>query len=113
MQLTELESDLLGDLVGDDHSLHEIFGFVRLHQPNAEDSEVLRIGRELVATWVSRGWLALAGNGAMWGATRSIADLVPLVDSLGVDATRYFVGSPWIQLSPKAYADVEWLSGAS
>ena len=113
MHLTQLESDLLGDLAGDDHSLHEIFGFVRLHYPNADDSEVLRIGRNVVQTWVNRGWLALAGDGAMWGAARSTADLVPLMDSLGVDATHYFVGSPWLKLARQAYADVEWLSGAS
>lgn len=113
MQLSELEADLLGDLAGDDHSLHEVFAFVRHHQPTAKDEEVLRIGRDLVATWVARGWLVLAGDGAMWGAARGTPDLVPLIDRLGTDATRFFVGSPWLRLGPQAYADVDWLRPAS
>ena len=113
MQLTELESDLLGDLAADDHSLFEVFGFVRNHHRDASDDEVFRIGRELVASWVERHWLKLAGDRSMWGAARSPADLVPLIDSLGTDATRYFVGSPWLDLASQAYVDVAWLPRAS
>ena len=113
MQLTELETDLLGDLSRDDHSLHEVFAFVRHHHPKADDGEVLRIGRELVESWVGRDWLVLAGTGAMWGAAKSTADLVPLIDRLGTDATHFFLGSPWLRLGPRAYADVDWISPAS
>ena len=112
MELTSLESDLIGDLAQDDHSLYEVFEFVRLHHPDLDAPSVLATGRELVAKWVGRGWLALAGDGAMWGAAHSIGDLVPIIDRLGEDATRYFVGSPWLRLAPQAYVDIEWLKRA-
>jgi hypothetical protein len=109
MDLTSLENDLLGDLRGDDHSLYEVFGFVRHHHPGSDDREVFCIGRELVATWIGRGWLALAGSGAQWAGLRSVDELVPSLDRLDVEATRYFVGSPWVTLAPKALSDVDWL----
>ncbi len=110
MELSDLEKDLLGDLADDDHSLHEVFGFVRLHYPKADDSEVLTIGRILIASWIERGWLALAGSGPMYVGVTEVQDLIALVDRVGTDVTRFFVGSPWIRLSPKARSDVEWLS---
>jgi hypothetical protein len=113
MHLTALETDLLGDLAGDDHSLHEMFAFVRHHHPAAADEEVLRIGRELLATWVARRSLVLAGDGPMWGAAQSTSDLVPLIDRLGTDATHFFVGSSWLRLGPQAYLDIDWLPPAS
>jgi hypothetical protein len=108
MDLSPLENDLLGDLKGDDHSLYEVFEFVRLHHPG-KDREVFRLGRELIATWIGRGWLALAGSGAQWAGLRSVNEVLPLLDRLNVDSTRFFVGSPWLTLAPKALTDVDWL----
>ena len=113
MELTELEQDLLGDLAQDDHALYEIFAFVRHHHPDFEDGGVFAAGRALVDCWIQRRWLVLAGDGAMWGAARSIDDVVPLLDRLGVEATQYFLGAPWLRLAPKAYSDVEWLGPAA
>jgi len=112
-QLDPIETDFLGDMAQDDHSLHEIFGFVRNHRPQASDDEVLAAGREIVSKWLDRGWLQLAGDGNMWGAARSVADLLPLIDRLGTDVTRYFVGSPWLRLTPQAVNDVPWLRGTA
>ena len=112
MELSLLEKDLLGDLAQDDHQLYEVFEFVRLHHPELSEDGVLSTGRALVAAWVQHGWLALAGDGAMWGAAHSVADLVPIIDRLGPAATRYFEGSPWLSLAPRAYADIEWLKPA-
>ena len=113
MELSTLEKDLLGDLASNDHSLHEVFAFVRLHFPKANDVEVLRIGRELIVAWIERGWLALAGSGPMYVGVSAVGDLPAMVDRLGADATRFFLGSPWIRLTSKARTDVEWLSPAS
>jgi hypothetical protein len=109
MNLSPLENDLLGDLAQDDHSLYEIFEFVRLHHPALEGQGVLAMGRALVSSWVERNWLEFAGDGAMWRSARAVTDLVPIIDRLGPDVLRYFVGSPWLRLAPQAYADVEWL----
>ena len=110
MELTALENDLLGDLAKDDHSLYEVFGFVRLHHPELDELGVLAAGRALVATWVEREWLMLAGDRTLWGAAASIGDLVPPIARLGSDASYYFVGSPWLRLAPQAYVDVTWLN---
>ena len=113
MQIDPLETDILGDLAQDDHSLYEIFEFVRGRQPDASDSEILATGRQILTNWVQRGWLQLAGDGAMWGAAKSVADLLPLVDRLGPDVTRFFLGSPWLRLTSKAVSDVPWLGGTA
>ncbi len=113
MHIDPIETDILGDFAQDDHSLYELFEFVRGHQPRASDSEVLTAGRQILATWLQRGWLQLAGDGAMWGAARSVDDLLPLVDRLGPNATRFFVGSPWVRLTTKAVSDVPWLRGTA
>ena len=84
IQIDPIETDILGDFARDDHSLFEIFDFVRGHQPHSSDSEVFTIGRQILASWVQRGWLQLAGDGAMWGAARGV-----VVASLLVDLTLY------------------------
>ena len=110
MQLSPLETDRLGDLAQDDHSLYEIFEFVRLHHPELTDDGVLSTGRELVAAWVSRKWLALAEDGVMREPAQSTDDLLPIIDRVGTSATRHFNGSPLVSLAPQAFADVEWLN---
>ena len=113
IKLDQIETDVLGDLAQDDHSLYELFEFVRGHRRDASDAEVLTSGRQILANWVQRGWLELAGDGAMWGAARSLDDLLPLVDRLGINATRFFVGSPWLRLTNKAVIDVPWVRGTA
>jgi hypothetical protein len=109
MNLSPLENDLLGDLAQDDHSLYEMFEFVRLHHPALEDQGVLAMGRALVSSWVERNWLELAGDGAMWGSARTVTDLVPIIDRLGQDVLHYFVGSPWLRSRRK---HTQMLSGS-
>jgi hypothetical protein len=108
-QLDALEEDLLGDLGQDDHSLYEFFEFVRLHRPEYDDGAVFKTGRALVADWVSRGWLELSEDRGTWGDAQTISDLLPILDSRGTEATRYFDNSPWLRLGANAYADVDWL----
>ncbi len=112
MHLTPLETDLLGDMAEDDHGLWEVFEFVRLHHPNAADGEVFKIGRDLLATWIDRGWLRLAGEVPKWGLAQAMTDVLPIVDKHGIEATRHFDGAPWLDLAPRAYADVKWLRRA-
>ena len=112
VELTELEVELLRAFAQHDLPLHEIFAVVAEHHADFTDAGVFAAGRAVVATWIDRSWLVLAGDGAMWGAAHSIADVVPLLDRLGADAVQYFVGAPWLRLGPAAYADIEGLAPA-
>jgi len=111
MELTPLERDLLGDLAADSHALWEIFGFVRLHHPGLPDEAVLGLGRSLISSWLDRRWLAL-GTAADAPVSITLADLLPLIDRLGVAATYGFTGAPWLDLAEQAYVDVKWLRPA-
>jgi hypothetical protein len=55
MQIDPIETDILGDMAQDDHSLYEIFEFVRGHHPDAFDTEVFATGRQILANWIQRG----------------------------------------------------------
>lgn len=111
MQLSPLEADFLGDLAQDDHALYEVFHFVRHHYPMADDREVLRRGRELVATWLERGWLAIIPEAAAEPVPATDGLLV-LIDEHGSAGTYYFDGAPRLVLGPAAYRDVEWVGPA-
>ena len=108
MKLTELEEDLLGDLAQDDHAVYEVFHFVRAHHPAAEDAEVLRVGRNLVAQWLQRGWLALSEHDGL-KPPGGAGDLLNIIDRKGIEGTYEFANAPWLALAPKAREDVEWL----
>jgi hypothetical protein len=56
-KLNATETDFLGDLCQSEHDLWEIFGFVRLHQPGLQDTEVLRVGVEMILRFSAEvGW---------------------------------------------------------
>ncbi len=112
MDLTALERDLLGDVAQDAHGLWEVFAFVRLHHRGLSEPELLQVGRDLLATWIARGWLALGAVEEGSPAIERIEELVPLVDRLGPRAMDTFEGVPWLELGAKAYQDVPWLSDA-
>ena len=111
MELTRLEADLLGDLARDDHALFEVFHFVRLHHPDAGDEEVLRRGRDLVAAWLRRGWLAVLPES---GSTPVAATdgLLASIDARGIAGTYGYDGAPRLVPGPAAYRDIEWLAPA-
>ena len=111
MELTRLETDLLGDMAQDDHALYEVFHFVRLHHPDADDTEVLRRGRELVATWLQRGWLAVLPNGTATPVQATEA-LLAIIDTQGIAGTYHFDGAPRLVPGLAAYRDVEWMRPA-
>lgn len=111
MQLSPLEADFLGDLAQDDHALYEVFHFVRHHHPTADDTEVLRRGRELVSTWLGRGWLVVVAEDLAEPATATEV-LLALIDQHGTAGTYHFDGAPRLALGPAAYRDVEWIGPA-
>ena len=111
MELTPLETDLLGDIAQDDRALYEVFHFVRLHHPDADDYDVLRRGRELVATWLCRGWLAVLADGNSTPVPATDA-LLSIIDQQGIAGTYGYDGAPRLVPGPGAYRDVEWIRPA-
>jgi hypothetical protein len=110
VELSRLEEDLIGDLAQDDHALYEVFFFVRHHAGDEPDERtILPLGRVLLDSWIQRGWLAIAPNPSETARIDQVAQIIPLVDSLGETATQYFVGAPWLRLGKKAYEDLPWL----
>jgi hypothetical protein len=114
MQLSPLEEDILGELAWDSHGVGELAGFVRASQPELDDPGVFRLTRALLATWIERGWLALASDPRPGGGLSSIEDLLPYLDrhgprALAVDGD---VELPEVDLTLQAFRDVAWLRGA-
>ncbi len=109
MELTQLETDLLGDLNQDDHSSWEVFEFVRLHHSAASDNEVFTIGRQLIASWMDRGWLTISESSQRNSQTVTMGDLLNQIDQMGRAATYAHEGALSIDLTDKAYQDVPWL----
>jgi len=99
MSLTPLEADFLGDLAQDDYDLWELFQFVRLHHPEDADGGLAR-GRELLATWLAKGWIEDAlGNLDAQGILASL-------DQLGAKGADYSDRSPRLHLSRLGHAVV-------
>lgn len=111
MELSKLEEDFVGDLVHDDHGVFEVFYFTRLHHPAADEEAVFRIGRELIETWIARGWLQVAKSPAGDSAIERIEQLSPLLEREGPRLMHAAHDSVWIGLTDRARADVPFLRG--
>lgn len=114
MDLTQLERDLIGDMAQDDHCLFEIFQFVRLH--HGDDLATVRaVGRDLLASWVARGWLETVSGPPFEDDTSpvTITDVLGLVDRAEILDAGFVGADTWLRLTDQAYVDVEWLSPAS
>ena len=99
MSLTPLEADFLGDLAQDDYDLWELFQFVRLHYPEDEDRGLAR-GRDLLATWLGKGWIEDALG------TLDAQGILESLDQLGAKGADYADQSPRLHLSRLGHAVV-------
>ena len=115
MTLTPLESDLLGDMAQDDHDLFEVFQFVRLHHGH-DEAQVRQVGRALLASWIARGWLALAEDASVHDrsdAPSNISAVLKLVDQAETLGADFPGANTRLRLTGQARADVEWLGAAT
>jgi len=94
MQLSQLQQDLLGDLAEHTHGIWEVFAFVKLHHPLANDAEIFFIGREVLQRRIERGWLLLAAQPLQPTTVTTLAEAIRLLDSMGSSAIRYREGAP-------------------
>jgi len=111
--LTQMESDILGDLAWDDHYLGEVVAMVRGAHPLGDDYGVYRELVALLESWIARGWLTLAPRRTRPGLLSSIEQLVPYLEQYGPDAVteESDVVLPEVTLTEQAFRDVEWLRG--
>ncbi|HWG32751.1 MAG TPA: hypothetical protein VN650_01190 [Gemmatimonadaceae bacterium] len=109
--LTELESDILGDMAWDSHGVGEIVGLIRSANPLYADAEIYRDLLELLTSWIDRGWLSVVAQPAHELPVASIADLLPYLERHGISAVSLdsAVPLPEIDLTRQAFVDVEWL----
>ena len=109
MELSSLESDLIGDLAQDSHGLWEIFEFIKLHHPESSEQAIFNRGREIIASWLARGWLSLPADPKLRGGVTSENELLSLINHLGKKVMVASDELPWVDLSEKAFHDVVWL----
>jgi hypothetical protein len=109
MQLSPVETSMLVDMAQDTHQLYEVYAFVRHEHPELSEIEVVNAGRELLQSWVKRGWLR-AFQSRTSSALMSGDELLAAVDSLGPHATDPTRGVIVLELAERAAVDVDWLS---
>jgi hypothetical protein len=111
MQLTELETDILGDMAEDSHGVGELVGFIRSRDPGASNAAIFRQLRTLLASWIARGWLQLASPNRPRAGLLSIDQLLPWLDGHGPEVVGLDsqVVLPEVDLTDRALADVPWL----
>jgi hypothetical protein len=112
MNLSAVESDLLGDLAQDTHGIWEVFEFVRLHNSTASEAETFETGLALLRGWVERGWLSVSSTPLYPSSIRTPSEALSWLDRTGPSAIRYVPDAPSIDLSAKAIADNPWVAGA-
>ncbi len=95
-ELSNVEFDFLGDLCGDDHDLWEIFQFVRLHEPELSERAVAMRGRDILISWLERGWIQITDSDA---ALMSTARLIGLLEERADSAADYFDYAPCIRIT--------------
>ena len=112
--LTPLESEILGEMAWDSHLVGEIMGFVRSSMPYPSDYSVFRETYELLDKWIERGWLDLGKQPHDCEGISTIQDVLPYLERHGPSLTspESDVPLPEVDLTDKAFLDVEWLRGA-
>ena len=112
--LTPLESDILGDMAWDSHSVGEIIGFIRSANSWYSDVEIYQELIALLRSWVERGWLRVLEKPTYGVGLNDISELIPYLEHHGPDlvSLESDVPLPEIDLTDQAFEDVEWLRGA-
>jgi hypothetical protein len=111
--LTQLESDILGDLVWDDHSVGEVVPMIRSAYPMLDEYGIYRELVALLESWIQRGWLTIVVPPTQRSLLSSIDQLLPYLAQHGPDAIAEDSEAPLPQvtLTEQAFRDVEWLRG--
>jgi hypothetical protein len=106
IKLSKLEEDFVGDLAQDNHGVWEAFEFARFHYPGAVKSEVWTIGRDLLNSWISRGWLEVRSG---VGDPLPTSALTRLLDEGPGRAMQPLRDSLWLVPASRAFEDITWL----
>jgi hypothetical protein len=110
-ELTALEQDILGDMAWDSHGIGELAGFYRAANPTATDADVFDFVRDLISSWIDRGWVTIGPENRERVGLESIDDVVGFLHEYGpdlfsLDSDRRL---PEVNLTEQAFHDVPWL----
>ena len=114
MDLTPLETDLLGDIAQDEHAAWELVGFVRLHHKDEADHG-RATAASLLRRWHRRGWLEVAQRPSDHGGYQAatITELIALLDAADLRTASWRGAETWLRLTAKVHEDVPWTAPAS
>jgi hypothetical protein len=112
IKLSQLEEDFLGDLAQSSHELWELYAFVRHHHASVPESDVQRLGHELLSAWIGRGWLK-AARSRRDASTLTGEQLFAEISRLGPAAADPKKGTIVLDLTDRAAQDVDWLKTIS
>lgn len=101
MDLSPVEKNIFDDLLQDTHELWEWYAFIRYSHSDVSEDEVIRLGNDLLATWVNRGWLDASKSRTDRGHL-SGDELLSIVEKLGPQATDPRMGVILLDLTPSA-----------
>jgi hypothetical protein len=96
----------------DSHGVGELVGFIRSTDPAQSDATIFATLRALLTSWIERGWLDLGPSHR--AGLGDVRELVPFLDQhgpAGVVALDSDLRLPEVDLTDRAFADVEWLRG--
>ena len=96
------EADFFGDLAGDTHGVWEVFAFVRLHFPAANEDQVLRKGLDYITRWISAGWIQMAKLPLYPSTITTLPALSVFLQEHGAAATYYLENSPSLDITEEA-----------
>jgi hypothetical protein len=96
------EFDFFGDLATDTHGLWEVFEFVRLHFPTANEAQVLEKGRGYIARWIDAGWIRIADSPLYPTTITTLMALSQFLQQHSSEATQYLENSPSLDITEEA-----------
>ncbi len=108
MDLTDLEVDILEEMLHDSYELWEWYVFIRTYYPDMSESEVVEYGYNLFLTWIERDWLVFYCSRADMSLLPNV-EFIQIIEELKDDAANPNRANIVFDLSEKAFLDVEWL----
>ncbi len=105
IEVTDIEQEVLEDMTFLPLHVGNVLDEVRKLCPDAMPAEARRVGRDLLASWIARGWLEVASRDGQRPPV-GIDGLLAFVDKRPLKATADRRPWVWLRLTDRAYLDV-------
>jgi len=96
------EADFFGELATDAHGVWEVFEFVRLHFPAADETQVLQKGLDYIMRWIRAGWIQISDSPLYPSTIATLPALSYFLWERGAAATHYMENSPSLDITEEA-----------